>query len=787
MTPPSGLFDNHLRELVSESAIDPDVIAERGYRSISRPSVNDQRPRDELSRLGVPTWATSEDWNFPGLLIPQYRATGELISHQFKPASPVTDRDGKKRRYASIRGHASVIDVHPRWSRDRGVEDPALVPVIRDVNTTLYITEGVKKADCLTSHGLCTIALAGVWNWRSTLGSLGDWDDIPLRGRTACVVFDADVTDKPGVLMAMKRLGKWLKSKGATAQFLVPPATLADRATKGVDDFIAAGGTIEQLMARIRSTPPEPVGFVGVDPFTDAGLAEEVANHALEGRFCCTGSLGWLRWNGQRWACVDDEVVVEAVRQHVRAEYVDAVERKAAALKRDDPKALATAEFDERGWHKYQSKTRLEAIVKLAGGIETIRRDAAEFDRDPDVINTPAGLLHLDTLYLEPHHPDHLVTKITAVDFVEGYTHPAWKTALSSVPEDAGFYLQMRLGQAITGYPPDDDEATLLTGEGNNGKTMVMTGVTRALGNVEAETGYAAMIASEILLTGHAKGAATPEKMDLRGCRLAYMEETPEDRYLSVHTLKQLVGTPTIKGRRLFKDMVTFRATHSLFLNTNFPPKVIETDEASWRRLTRLDFPWRYRPVDANGRALDNRGEWLTTDRPADPDLKRAIGAEGEPDPDVLRAVFAWLVEGAHAWYKHQRSLKSLPKPPSVRASIAEWRGESDYIHAFVTSELVADRTSWISSEDLYEAFSEFMDGQSRRGREVTPSQSVFMDRLKRHTGLGFRVEATSKRLGSTGQSRRGLNGGLADAGKLRKAVSGVRFATREDWSLNAA
>lgn len=523
--------------------------------------------------------------------------------------------------------------------------------------------------------------------------------------------------------------------------------------------------------------------IIGADPFTDAALAEEVADEALRDRFCQTKALGWLKWVGDRWAAVDDDVVVDAVRQHTLAKYVDAVKRKAEALRVGDQPAADRAGFDEQGWHRYQSRAKLEAIVKLAGGIEYIKRDAADFDAAPDVLNTPSGLLRLDTLITEPHHPRHLVTRITAVDYVPGAEHPMWKTTLESVPEDAVFYLQCRLGQAITGYPPDDDEMVLLTGEGNNGKTIVMTGVVNALGRIENDTGYAVMVASEILLTTGSKGGATPEKMDLRGARLAYMEETPEDRYLSVNTLKQIVGVPTIKGRKLYKDMITFRATHSIFLNTNFPPRVTETDEASWRRLTRMDFPYRYRPVGAENRVLDNRGEWLPTDRAADPGLKRAVGAEGEADPEVLRAALAWLVDGAHRWFERNRSLKSLPKPPSVLASIAEWRTESDYIQAFVSSELVEDRTSWITSEDLYDAFSDFMDGQSRRGREVTPSQSVFVDRLKRHTGLGFRVQSVKKRIGGTGQSRRGLIAADKDHGKERKALAGVRFVTRDDWS----
>jgi hypothetical protein len=66
------LFDQHRRELIKESAIDPAVVAERGYDSIHRPTNGDQRQRERLHRLQIPTWAIKEDAYFPGLLIPMY-------------------------------------------------------------------------------------------------------------------------------------------------------------------------------------------------------------------------------------------------------------------------------------------------------------------------------------------------------------------------------------------------------------------------------------------------------------------------------------------------------------------------------------------------------------------------------------------------------------------------------------------------------------------------------------------------------------------------------------------
>jgi hypothetical protein len=105
--------------------------------------------------LRIPNWAHNSDTDFAGLLIPMYGPTGRRVSYQWKPRRPV---GGKK--YASPKGHTNRLDVHPR-NRDK----------IADPTVGLWITEGIKKADSLTSRGLCVIALTGVFNWRSRLGT----------------------------------------------------------------------------------------------------------------------------------------------------------------------------------------------------------------------------------------------------------------------------------------------------------------------------------------------------------------------------------------------------------------------------------------------------------------------------------------------------------------------------------------------------------------------------------------------------------------------------------------
>jgi Domain of unknown function (DUF3854) len=231
-----GLLPHH-RDLLHASAISDEVIRGRGYQSVRRPSAGDSSPREMLKRLAIPGWARSDDARYPGLLMPLYRPTGEIAGWQYRPDNPPKDpKTGKVRKYASQVGRPSVVDVHP-LSHD----------AIIDPRVPLWITEGVKKADALRSRGQCAVALPGVWNWRSAHGTLGDWEDICLKGRDVRVCYDADILTNMMVRKAAQRLSAWLKSKGARPALVYPPE-LDGEQHKGVDDFLAAGGDLDLLM-----------------------------------------------------------------------------------------------------------------------------------------------------------------------------------------------------------------------------------------------------------------------------------------------------------------------------------------------------------------------------------------------------------------------------------------------------------------------------------------------------------------------------------------------------------
>ena len=76
--------------------------------------------------------------------------------------------------------------------------------------------------------------------------ALPDWDGIALNDRLVRIVFDSDVTTKREVASALVRLKGFLEQRHARVEVVYLPAA-ASGDKQGVDDFFAAGGTLQDL------------------------------------------------------------------------------------------------------------------------------------------------------------------------------------------------------------------------------------------------------------------------------------------------------------------------------------------------------------------------------------------------------------------------------------------------------------------------------------------------------------------------------------------------------------
>jgi P4 family phage/plasmid primase-like protien len=426
--------------------------------------------------------------------------------------------------------------------------------------------------------------------------------------------------------------------------------------------------------------------------FSDSRMAQILADDVLSGEFLWCKGLGWLRWTGQRFEDATEETVGEVIRQYVLDRFEDVI----ASMRTDPGQPTAAV----NGWRSMLSVGRQRAVLTLARGI--VECKAADLDADPDILNTPAGMVNLITGVISPHHPAALITKITKGSYRPGYSHPDWTAALEALPPGSQQWYQARVGQGITGHTTPDGILVILQGTGENGKSLVSTdGVLPALGDY-------ADVASGKLITATAGTEHSTEMADLRGKRFLVAEEMTEDRALDVTAIKRIQDVGTIKARYVHKDNMTFRASHSLFATTNYVPRVDETDHGTWRRLALLKFPYTFHKP----------GEPLSapTDRRGDPELKSRIrqGATGQHD-----AIVTWAVEGAVRVATAGTAAMAVPN--TVGADTRTWRAVADRILSYWQERLIVDPEACVLAAELLDDFNDWIttNGHKKWSRET--------------------------------------------------------------------
>lgn len=177
----------------------------------------------------------------PAYLIPYFDLAGQPIKGRLRakllgePKRAFAVEPGQGPRYLQPAGTSPWLYFPPfgAWSE-----------VAADVEETIFVTEGEKKAARLTREKFPCIGLGGVWSWRSASEGKALIDDFALiewRGRRVVVCFDSDVVEKPQVAHALDALCRALLHVEAVPSVVYLPHGV-DGSKTGLDDFLEARG-----------------------------------------------------------------------------------------------------------------------------------------------------------------------------------------------------------------------------------------------------------------------------------------------------------------------------------------------------------------------------------------------------------------------------------------------------------------------------------------------------------------------------------------------------------------
>lgn len=389
----------------------------------------------------------------------------------------------------------------------------------------------------------------------------------------------------------------------------------------------------------------------------------------------------------------------------------------------DKKAAMRLYEACQRRIDRINTLHRLESVLKLArkGKTEIVIK-GDEWNSDPWKFQAGKMVIDLKTGDARPGTPLDYISKAAPTEWQEGtkwnglkkppvkwimFLNQVFGTEKEENRELVG-YVQKILGSSLVGKP-SQQEFYIFWGEGRNGKGTILETLKEILGSELASS-----IKSEMLMDSRPTGnGADPELLALQGKRIAWASETGDGKRLNSEKVKLFTGGDTLSGRLNYSnEIIDFLPTHTLYILTNFKPKISEGDTALWDRLRLIPFERRF--VD------EPQAE---NEFPKDPDLKDKLKSEAA-------GILAWLVEGCLKW-----QAEGMKPPEIVKAFGEEYKLDQNPTQLFINEKCKLGEWHETQMKDLYEAFTGWFE-ETYGAKAKIPSMKKFSERLQKIPGI---------------------------------------------------
>lgn len=642
-----------------------------------------QRVTDAEARAlyGITGSATKD---MSGVVFPYFSlATGKRVTARVRRDNPEIEAGKDRNKYISAYGDRKHLYFPP---------DAAIK--LRNPETPIVLVEAEKSSLALTAWAertganLLPVAMGGCWGWRGRIGKaenargsrvdeLGPIADLVCcNGRKMYVLLDANVATNPKVAQAQRALVAELRKRQCDTLLCDLPEV---EGVNGPDDYIALCGddAMARVLANARSEAALPPEFS-----EDALALTFTAQYGCDIRY--TAAWGrWSEWDGKSWQQDETPKIFDLARR---------VCRDASA---NCPKQVAV---------RIASAATVAAVERLARSDRRHAASVEQWDADPWVLNTPGGVVDLQTGVLRRASREDYCTKMTAV--APGRTCPTWFQFLARITdgsEELQRFMQRMCGYALTGITREH-ALFFLYGTGANGKSVFINTISGVMG------AYAKTAAIETFIASASEHHPT-DVAGLQGARLVTAVETEDGRRWAESKLKTLTGGDPVSARFMRQDFFEFTPQFKLLVAGNHKPGLRTVDEAMRRRLKLLPFtvtiPAPERDLELTEKL---RAEWGGT--------------------------LQWMIEGCLAW-QHE----GLNAPDVVTRATEEYLASEDVLARWIDECCVTERTLWTATSVLFKSWREWCD----RNEEHSCSQRRFSEQLE---SRGFRARRTNKARG---------------------------------------
>ena len=424
-----------------------------------------------------------------------------------------------------------------------------------------------------------------------------------------------------------------------------------------------------------------------------------------------TPGLGWFHWDGGYW-----QPDVENLEMRELAKKLAPVIASEVVNYDDAEKQSEVIKWAQQA----KSNSRLASAIESATSDPRILVGVENWDSDEHLLGVSNGVIDLRTGELLKGRPDLYITRRAPVSYTQGMRNIRWEQFLDfATGGDKEFqdWLQRAAGYSLTGLRTHD-VMFLVYGPPGSGKNTMVEALVKCMGTQQ----YAWPLDSSILAQGdgQAHGSDLYHWAELRGRRMVWVDELPDNERIKENSIKKLTGSSEISARSPGEKPFTFQSRAKLWITTNHRP--IITDDAMWRRI---------RPVPLN-----------KVPESPDPELKAYIF-----DPEgALPAVLSWAVEGAIKLLgSSARDGLGWCKVVSEASDI--YRKNEDRIGIFLNEETKESEGSSLQIKALYSVYRLWSEERGERPMTQIAFQRKLSDRGDNIEGLGSRAEIKGRLL----------------------------------------
>ena len=334
---------------------------------------------------------------------------------------------------------------------------------------------------------------------------------------------------------------------------------------------------LPETSAPAPAPAPAPAAAATSMAYSDQSLAAFVAQEVGSSVRWIAAKKKWRVWEQGKWA---DDSVEQGPRR-----IGDALKLYAEGLPTTNGAGAAAKDLCSQG--------RRSSVTAFVTNLLAVSPRA--FDQDDMLLNTPGGIINLETDTMGPHDPDKLCALQTAVAPNFEMPTPVWDRFLDEVTVNRPAlkaYLQRVAGYLLTGKTTEQ-AVCFFYGVGGNGKGVWTTTFQEIMGDY-------AVTASENLIAASGRGAHEESLAELDKKRFVLIEEAPKGDW-NEERLKLLTGGTRLSARFMYGDRFEFVPTFKAIILGNSLPALENADAAMRRRLQVSSWDFKVTPETRDG------------------------------------------------------------------------------------------------------------------------------------------------------------------------------------------